>query len=575
MTKTERFRKQLARVFDNDLRTKQWENIVDYVIIGLIIISTLSVFISTFEISPLCEKVLNIVDIVTVITFTIEVTLRIWAADESDEKYKGFWGRVKYCLSFYGLVDILSTYTFYIALVVPLPYSMLKSLRVLRLLRVFRYMHSFKLLRQAISSKANEMFISLQFLVIVTLMLSFVLFFYEHNAQPETYNNGVTSVVWAFAQYIGDPGGFADTPPITLVGRIIACVIGVLGIALFAVPAGLIGAGFSEAMEGEKLSQKIKRNISSIVHSFRFVKDQQHTGLFFVPRYKDVDTIITRKFMPYDDVLEAVKESDCLHLYNLANAMNSADHPESKIVLINYKRNTPYGCCIDRGSRVTIVSTSGNTEPPTSWFAYHIAKLGGFNYVAKEVESDLDNPTSYYNIPSNAKCPNLQMFLDDISRLADRPDSWVISILGATGTKSRPEQIHFSYNSTKHDASYDDPKSLVKDFDVFDRLYNKVEASMAEKFEYKCDKNEWYAINPQNFGHYISTAKNIFTLRVEFFVWTFDNRWGTVIKSLAEDIHSVLEPEKPLDVPFEMVERQEGHDFGMEDYVDSKNDDIK
>ena len=575
MTKKETFKKQLAMVFDSNLRTRQWENIVDYVIIGLIIISTLSVFISTFEISPLCEKVLNIVDIVTVITFTIEVTLRIWAADESDEKYKGFWGRVKYCLSFYGLVDILSTYTFYIALVVPLPYSMLKSLRVLRLLRVFRYMHSFKLLRQAISSKANEMFISLQFLVIVTLMLSFVLFFYEHNAQPEAYNNGVTSVVWAFAQYIGDPGGFADTPPVTLVGRIIACVIGVLGIALFAVPAGLIGAGFSEAMEGEKLSQKIKRNISSIVHTFKFVKDQQHTGLFFVPRYKDVDTIITRKFMPYDDVLEAVKESDCLHLYNLANAMNSADHPESKIVVINYKRNTPYGCCIDRGSRVTIVSTSGNTEPPTSWFAYHIAKLGGFNYVAKEVESDLDNPTSYYNIPSNAKCPNLQMFLDDISRLADRPDSWVISILGATGTKSRPEQIHFSYNSTKHDASYDDPKSLVKDFDVFDRLYNKVEASMAEKFEYKCDKNEGYAINPQNFGHYISTAKNIFTLRVEFFVWTFDNRWGTVIKSLAEDIHSMLEPEKPLDVPFEMVKRQEGHDFGMEDYVDLKNDDIK
>jgi hypothetical protein len=299
-----------------------------------------------------------------------------------------------------------------------------------------------------------------------------------------------------------------------------------------------------------------------------FEKDQQHTGLFFVPRYKVVNSITTRKFLPYDDILEAVKESDCLHLYDLENAMNSADHPESKVVVINYKRNTPYGCCIDRGSRVTIVSTSGSTEPLTSWLAYHIAKLGGFNYVAKEVETDLDNPTSYYNIPSNAKCPNLQMFLDDISRLADRPDSWVISFLGSIGTKSRLEQIHFCYNSVKHDASYNDPKSLVKDFDVFDKLYNQVEASMAEKFGYKCDKNEWYGINSQNFGHYISTAKNIFTLRVECFVWTFDNRWGSVIKSLAEDMHSALEPEKPLEVPFEMVKRQEGHDFGMEDYVD-------
>ena len=84
MTKKEKFKKQLARVFDSDLRTKQWENYVDYAIIGLIVISTLSVFISTFNVSPLCERVLQIIDIVTVITFTIEVSLRIWAADESD-----------------------------------------------------------------------------------------------------------------------------------------------------------------------------------------------------------------------------------------------------------------------------------------------------------------------------------------------------------------------------------------------------------------------------------------------------------------------------------------------------------
>ena len=44
MSKVANFKKQLARVFDSDLRTKQWENIVDYVIIALIIISTLSVF---------------------------------------------------------------------------------------------------------------------------------------------------------------------------------------------------------------------------------------------------------------------------------------------------------------------------------------------------------------------------------------------------------------------------------------------------------------------------------------------------------------------------------------------------
>ena len=563
----QKFKKNLARIFDNDLRTKQWENYPDYAIIGLIVLSTLSVFISTFNVSPLCEKVLSVIDIVTVITFTIEVTLRIWAADELDEKYKGFWGRVRYCFTFYGLIDILSTYTFYVQMFIPLPYSMLKALRVLRLLRVFRYMHSFRLLQTAVSSKAKEMWVSFQFLAIVTLMLSFVLFFYEHNAQPEVYDNGFKSVIWAFAQYVGDPGNFADTPPITFVGRLIACIIGLLGIALFAVPAGLIGSGFSEAMENEKLKEKIERNVKSIVHSFKFDKDQQHTNLFYVPRYKVVNSIITRKFIPYEDILEAVKESDCLHIYDMVDAMNAADHPESKLVLINYMKNTPYGCCIDRGSRVTIVSTSGTTEPATSWLAYHIAKLGGFNYVSKEIETDLDNPTSYYNIPANTQCPNVKLFVDDISHLAARPNSWVIPMLGATGLKSRPTQFHFCYNTSKHDSSYNDPKSLVKDYATFDSMYNALDEILTTKYGYHSDKNDWYAIGKDNVGHHIS-AGNVFTLRVECFVWMIDNRFLSVIKDLAETMHATLEPERELVTPPEMLSRPLGKDFGMQDYVD-------
>ena len=567
MTRVENFKKQLARIFDNDLRTKQWENYPDYAIIGLIVLSTLAVFISTFNVSPLCEKVLSVIDLVTVIAFTIEVTLRIWSADAIDEKYKGFWGRVRYCFTFYGMIDILSTYTFYVSLFIPLPYSALKALRVVRLLRVFRYMHSFRLLQTAISSKAKEMWVSLQFLVIVTLMLSFVLFFYEHNAQPDVYDNGFKSVVWAFAQYVGDPGNFADTPPVTLVGRLIACIIGLLGIALFAVPAGLIGAGFSEAMEDEKLKEKIDNNINRIVRSFKFVRDQHYTGLFAVPRYKEVNNIITRKFIPYDEVLEAIKESDCLHLYDIVNSINTADKPESKVVVINYKRNTAYGCCIDRGSRVTIVCTSGSTEPLTSWFAYHVAKLGGFNYVAKEVETDLDNPTSYYNIPGTTNCPNLRLFLDDVSRLAARPGSWVIPMLEATGPRSRPTQFHFCYNSNKHDSGYDDPTSLLKDYSSFDALYGILEKTLTERYDYKCDRNEFYAIGKANVGHHI-VAENIFTLRVEAFIWIYDSRYLAIAKDLADAFHNVLEPERSLITPPEMLSRPEGKDFGMQDYVD-------
>lgn len=45
----QKFKQELARVFDDNLRTKQWQNIADWIIIGLIIVSTVEVFLSTFE----------------------------------------------------------------------------------------------------------------------------------------------------------------------------------------------------------------------------------------------------------------------------------------------------------------------------------------------------------------------------------------------------------------------------------------------------------------------------------------------------------------------------------------------
>ena len=369
-SKVQTFKQELNRVFDDNLRTKQWHNFVDYAIIGFIVLSTVEVFLSTYDgIVERCGTWLHAIDYLTTAFFTIEVTLRIWCADLLDPKYKGFWGRVRYCCSFYGLIDILSTYPFYLHFFMPIPYVALKALRIARLLRIFRYMKAFSILSRAIKAKKDEMVVSLQFLTIVTLILSFVLFFVEHAAQPEVYDNGWTSVVWAFAQYIGDPGGFADTPPITFTGRIIACIIGILGIAIFAVPAGLIGSAFTEIMEKDEKQEKIEGWINSIVHSFKFLKDQQHTDLFYVPRYLPLDRIITRKFITQEQIIEAVKASDCLHIFNLQDVVNENDNPQSNVVLINFKKNRPYGCCIDRGSRITIVSTSGSTEPTTSWFA--------------------------------------------------------------------------------------------------------------------------------------------------------------------------------------------------------------
>ncbi len=540
------FKKSLARVFDNDLRTKQWENYADYVIIGLIAISTMSVFISTFNISPICEHLLFIIDIITVVIFTIEVSLRIWAANEISPKYNGFRGRIRYCLTFYGLIDILSTYTFYVSLFVPLPYSVLKSLRVIRLLRVFRYMRSFRLLQQALSSKAEEMWVSLQFLVIVTLMLSFVLFFYENNAQPEIYDNGLRSVVWAFAQYIGDPGGFADTPPITFAGRIIACIIGLLGIAIFAVPAGLIGAGFSEAMSNELHKEVTDKNIEKLKKVFERKLDRP-TGFQIVPQHLSICDIQARMGMKTDDIFDAVESSNCFRLVNLAVTQTIDEHPQDKLAVEHFMVNRPYGCCIDRGSKVTIVSPSSLCDPCIGNFSYYLALIGGFNYISREL-GELRPYRSYYSFKERYNQEEyLPLYMDDLERLTSGNDSWTLTPLAASGANepNYPTVFHFSAGGAKGDESFEGENLFIKDMVTYKVFYDDVTAELEQKFGLTSDHQRYHDITSANvFTRKFADgkgSKNNIIMRIAWSACLWDSRRIAIAKTIADALNRNLE----------------------------------
>ncbi|MDE6782566.1 MAG: ion transporter, partial [Paramuribaculum sp.] len=191
------------------MHTRQWHNIVDWLIISMILISTAEIFLSTFDLDPELRKILKWVDIGTLVFFTIEVALRIWIAPCINPAFKGWKGRLKYCFTFYGAIDVLSTFPFYLQWIFPLPvmaFKALRTARVVRTLRIGRYTKSFNLLTDAIREKRHELIVAMQFLIVITVILSLVLFFAEHDAQPDVYDNGAVSVMWAFAQYIGDPG---------------------------------------------------------------------------------------------------------------------------------------------------------------------------------------------------------------------------------------------------------------------------------------------------------------------------------------------------------------------------------
>lgn len=154
---------------------------------------------------------------------------------------------------------------------------------------------------------------------------------------------------------------------------------------------------------------------------------------------------------------------------NLAEAISMEENPEDRFVVSISPINTSYGCCIDRQSKVTIVCTVGFSETGTGWFSYYLAKLGGFNYVCKDIEVDVDELDSFYNLtdeplynrkplsaykPSDKQAKQIiekklkhrREFLNDLNRFNRGSDSWFILIAGHLKSSENPIDFHLCHN---------------------------------------------------------------------------------------------------------------------------------
>ena len=99
---------------------------------------------------------------------------------------------------------------------------------------------------KGIKNKGKELILSMQVVVFLTVILSAILYHIENSVQPNNFGDIVDAFVWSLSKFIGGVGGYGDFEPITFWGQVMATIVGLLGIALFAVPAGIIGAGFVE-----------------------------------------------------------------------------------------------------------------------------------------------------------------------------------------------------------------------------------------------------------------------------------------------------------------------------------------
>lgn len=182
-------------------------------------------------------------ELISIIIFSFEYLYRIYISYK-ELKWRGVR---KYIFSFFGIIDLISILPFYLKQFVLLDGRFFRILRLFRLTRIFklgRGSKSLQLFIKALSSVKNELYFTL-FLSLLTILFSAsAIYFLEHEAQPEVFSSITASMWWATVSLA--TVGYGDVIPITIWGKVFASIISLIGIAVVAIPTGIISASFVE-----------------------------------------------------------------------------------------------------------------------------------------------------------------------------------------------------------------------------------------------------------------------------------------------------------------------------------------
>ncbi|WP_372370215.1 ion transporter [Candidatus Uabimicrobium sp. HlEnr_7] len=231
--------------------------------IGILLLIAVNVFVGILETVPELNKnhsafFFNF-ELVSVIIFSIEYILRVWACT-SQPQYQGMIkGRLKQMGTPMAIVDILAILPFYLEILLNglIDLRFIRILRLFRLFRIFRVgklAEAFQMLGHVLYNKREHLLISFAIVIIVTILAANLMYLVEHEANP-AFSSVPAALWWAIITITTI--GYGDMFPITVWGRIIGGGIGFLGICVFALPVGILGAGFVECVEDEVPTEKL------------------------------------------------------------------------------------------------------------------------------------------------------------------------------------------------------------------------------------------------------------------------------------------------------------------------------
>ena len=240
---------------------KHWDKIINVFIITLIILNVIAVILETVETLQLkYGDFFYYFDLVSAIIFTIEYILRVWSSNQ-EEKYKhSVWGRLKYMVSPGALIDLVAILPFFLHLFFGFGIDLrevriLRLLRVLRLFRLTAYTDSAHMITNVFKKRAKELAISFLLAFFLIVIASCIMYFAEHLHPENKYKfTSIPATLW-WAVVTLTTTGYGDMYPMTTIGKTMSGIIMLTGVAFFAIPAGILSAGFMEEFRKKRVNK--------------------------------------------------------------------------------------------------------------------------------------------------------------------------------------------------------------------------------------------------------------------------------------------------------------------------------
>ena len=239
-------RQRTFNILEHSRRRDLISRTLDAVLVLLILANVAATIAQTIpEVRQQYGPFLQRFELLCLIVFTVEYSVRLWAAPEHLllRRHGPAGARLRFAKTPLMLIDGLALLPGLLELLFPAS-SMVRLTRLIRFLKLARYSPALGTIGRVISAERRALMACIIILVGVLLAAAAVMMAVEGGAQPGTLGDMPKAMWWAASMLAKIGGG--EFAPVTALGRIVSAITVMLGIFCFALPVAILGRGFYE-----------------------------------------------------------------------------------------------------------------------------------------------------------------------------------------------------------------------------------------------------------------------------------------------------------------------------------------